>query len=181
MKNIKIWYFTPYSLEKAIGKAYNEYCKIVPKDDWICLMDGDAMFLQSNFGHIILDYINTYPECLLFLPVTNRVKKKAQCYKQNHSSDPNLVTHKKISNKLSVKRTINDLSKLEYPTMPCFIFSKKTWESVGGFDERSTILGVDWRFSKKVIEQGPCYRMNGLYLLHYYRLIEGIKSTKHIL
>lgn len=179
--SIMIWFFTPYSSEKSMGPVYNKYCETVPDEDWICLMDGDSMFLESNFGHIAQNYIDRYPECRLFIPVTNRVGKKSHCFNRIRSDDPNIIHHRKISEAVRDSLEIKDMSHVRYPSMPCFLFSKKTWKEVGGFYDNGQILGVDIRFSKKTLELGPCYRMNGLYLFHYYRLCEGINSRSHIL
>jgi glycosyl transferase, family 25 len=181
-----IWYFKPYSFDKDLGKAYNQYCELVPNDeDWICLMDGDSMFLNSNFGHIIQEYINQYPECKLFLPVVNRIGKSSQCYKGLISSNPDIVYHRKIAKRLieegrQVKSLVKDPN-LSI-SMPCFIFQKKTWKAVGGFDETQRILGVDVRFSEKVRKlKAPIYLMENLYLFHYYRLLEGKNDKSHIM
>lgn len=175
-----IWFFKPYSFDKRLAIAYNQYCQSVPDNDWICLLDGDSMFLESNFGHIAQDYINKYPECKLFVPVTNRIGKKSHCYKSIRSENPDITHHRIISKKLRKSREIKDMSHVRYPSMPCFLFSKKTWEEVGGFIDNGKIMGTDVTFSKKVLDIGPCYRMNGLYLFHYYRLCEGRKFKGHL-
>ena len=175
-----IWFFKPYALNKELAIAYNEYCEVVPDNDWICLLDGDSMFLESDYGHIIQSYINKYPECKLFIPTTNRVKRKFQCYKGVISEEPNIKTHRKISKNIRKSFDIKDLSSKKSISMPCFIFSKKTWQEVGGFKNTGRVGGVDLSFSKKVLKIGPCYRMKGLYLFHYYRMCEGIKNNKHL-
>lgn len=177
----RIWFFKPYAEDKNLGKAYNDYCQLAAEDDWICLMDGDAMFLVSNYGHIIRDYINRYPSASLLLPVTNRVGKGSHCYQGKRSEDPDMRNHRKIAKMLSDSREVKNMNHVRWPSMPCFVFSKKLWKQVGGFDETGRILGVDVRFSKKAMDKGDCYRMNGLYLLHYYRLNEGIHDKSHVL
>lgn len=176
----KIWYFKPYAEDKDLGRAYNEYCQLVGDNDWICLMDGDSMFLRSNYGHIIRRYIDAYPECALFVPVTNRVGKGSHCYQGKRSENPDMSHHKRIADSLCESTQVKSMDHVRYPSMPCFIFSKKTWKTVGGFDQTGRILGVDVRFSKKVMATGRAYRMEGLYLLHYYRLNEGYKSLVHV-
>lgn len=47
---MKVHYSTPYGLDGNIGKAYNEYVRTLPADDWVCLRDGDTMFLHPEWG-----------------------------------------------------------------------------------------------------------------------------------
>lgn len=175
-----IWYFKPYADDKNLGRAYNQYCRLVPDDDWICLMDGDSMFLNSNWGHIAKKYIRLFPQTALFIPVTNRVGKHSQCYGDKRSEDPNIINHKILADKAAKKFQVKNMNHVQWPSMPCFIFSKKMWKLVGGFDETGRILGVDVKFSEKVMQHGDCLKMNGLYLFHYYRLKEGFRSLDHL-
>lgn len=169
-------------MEKDIGVAYNRYCENVPEDDWICLMDGDAMFLVSNYGHLIQKYIDSYPNTELFVPVTNRVGKGSHCWRGKRSDEPDMRVHKQIADQCARSPLeVKDMNHVRWPSMPCFVFPKKVWHKVGGFDETGNILGVDVRFSQKVMEAGgSCLRMNGVYLLHYYRLNEGIRYKAHV-
>jgi GT2 family glycosyltransferase len=179
-----IWFFKPYSLEKDIGKAYNEYCSLVPDGDWICLLDGDTLFLTSDYGHICQKYINAFPECQFFFPYVSRVGKRAQCYNRTISSNPDITYHKKIADSIKTKIKVKDINRHEpflRISMPMFLFSKKIWKEVGGFDETQRILGVDIRFSDKVRKHTKVYRMEGFYLLHYYRLLEGVQNKDHLL
>lgn len=180
VKPPKIWYFKPYDSDKNLGRSYNEYCRLVPDSDWICLLDGDCMFLASNWGHIAQQYIMQYPDTALFIPVTNRVGKGSQCYGDKRSDDPNIKHHKALADKAAQKLMVKDMNHVRWPSMPCFLFSKAIWNQVGGFDETGRILGVDVRFSQKVMGVGSCLRMNGLYLFHYYRLNEGIRHLDHV-
>lgn len=180
MSEIKIRFAKPYAFDKNLGRAFNEECRLADKNDWICLMDGDSMFLRSDYGHIAKKYIETYPNTALFVPITNRVGKKSHCYQSIRSEDPNILNHKRIADTLVKQMGVKNMNHVTWPSMPCFLFSKKTWEKVGGFDETGRILGVDVRFSQKVMKHGDCLRMNGLYLFHYYRMLEGWKSKKHL-
>lgn len=177
---MQVWYFKPYSLSKNIAQEYNKYCSMVHDKDWICLLDGDVMFLNSNYGHIVEKYIKQYPECEFFIPTVSRVKNKKQCYKNKRSENPNILHHRKIALKVSNSLEIEKMPKKKTITMPCYIFSKSLWEKTGGFREIETIGGVDWRFSKKARLFSPCYKMHGLYLLHFYRLDTSIKDTSHL-
>lgn len=177
---MRIWYVKPYSLAKNIAREYNKYCKAASDKDWICLMDGDTMFLNSDYGHIIAKYIKKYPECQFFIPTVNRVKNTRQCYEGHISEDPNILNHRQIALNVAKTYGIEEMPEGKTITMPCYIFSKKLWKKVGGFTERKRIAGVDWRFSKKAGVYSPCYKMSGLYLFHYYRMDKDIKDLSHL-
>ena len=178
-----IWFFKPYSLDKDIGKAYNEYCSLVPDGDWICLLDGDTQFLTSDYGHLCQKYIDAFPECELFVPYVNRIGKRSQCYNRIISENPDIKYHKKIADKIKHFTTVKDISRDPHLSisMPMFLFSKKLWAETGGFDETERILGVDVRFSEKARKRTRIYLMEGFYLFHYYRLMEGAQSKDHLL
>ena len=57
----------PYSFNKSLFEAYDDVFKGVNDSDWVCLMDGDACFLEmGNFGHVLQHYIDRYPNVGLF-------------------------------------------------------------------------------------------------------------------
>jgi hypothetical protein len=57
---------------------------------------------------------------------------------------------------------------------------KKIWKKVP-FPEDHQVLNVDKFFSQSMLKAGyPIYRADGLYLFHYYRLLEGANSKDHL-
>ena len=179
-----VYFFSPYSFQKDIGKAYNNYVRLAPnQDDWICLTDGDLLFLQSDFGHQIQEVIDLHGKDVgLFTCLVNRVGTKSQCYQDVISEDPNILNHRKIAIELAkTKRT-----EIKYIPNPIsghlMLFKKETWESIGGFPEERGILAVDNTFSNRMARNG--YKiavMEGVYCLHYYRMAEGKSSKVHLL
>src|SRR5690606_25236005 len=59
-KDINIWYSNPYNTSKNIGKALNDFCALVPDKDWICLQDGDMLYLTPEWGKQIEDVVKTH-------------------------------------------------------------------------------------------------------------------------
>jgi hypothetical protein len=177
-----IYYFSPYSIEKNIGKSYNEYCRLVPNEThWICLIDADTMFLTYNYGHQIQELIDKYPDAGLFTCLTNRVNNLEQCYNHVISEETNILEHKKIAEfqqqnyYLSVKQLTRVISG------HFMLFQKKTWLEAGGFCEQG-MLRVDNKFSKQIMRvQKKILLAEGIYVLHYYRLLEGRKFIKHLI
>lgn len=181
MEQINIYYFTPFSLEKKLGKAYNDYIKLVPKDnDWICLLDADTCFLTPNYGKQIHDIVQKNQHIGMFTCVTNRVFNKQQCYENYISENDSMRNHRTIAQYIQdnwydeIKILPRDISGF------LMLFQKGTWKDVKGFSEEG-VLGIDTDFSFKILNSGrKIALMKGVYIFHYYRLVEGIEYKDHL-
>ncbi len=61
------------------------------------------------------------------------------------------------------------------------LLSKKAWKE-NPFTEDLKCLGVDSEISIRLREQGKTIlRMDGLYVWHTYRLMNGIRDKQHLL
>lgn len=168
-----IYYFTPFDLDKNLGRAYNQYCTLVPNDeDWICFTDGDSMFLTSNYGQQIQDIINKYPEVHLFTCLTNRVGNVRQRYNGEMSNVSDIMYHRQVA--LDLQKNCYDQIQYinKFISGHFMLFKKKTWSEIGGFPDG--LLRVDNKFSTRVLRKpGIIAVMKGVYLFHYYRLHAG--------
>ena len=172
---MKIHQFTPYSLEGDLGKAYNDYCELVPDDSWILLRDEDTMVLTPKHLHIVSEYINKFPDTGIFTCYTNRVHhlNKSVLWEGKPSRNFNLLywyeqSKKATENKYRFKEIKKVISGYY------MLFSKATWEKV---KFESGMLGVDNKFSQGVLDLGMSIKlMKSVLCVHYYR---GHKSTKN--
>lgn len=180
---MNIYYQTPYSTSKILGRAYNQACSIIPNDeDWIAFIDGDVCFLNSNWGHIIEQSIKDHPEYQLFTCYASRIKNPQQQY-NGISENPNIVNHYDIAQRNAQvnKGKVKELRKLISGHV--MIFQKWLWKEIP-FQEhtkRGTILGVDNAFSSQVLKRG--YKIGlieDLYVFHYYRLKHGVNYIQHL-
>lgn len=171
-----IYYCTPFSLERNLGKSYNEYVRKLTSNpnDWIFFIDGDCMVLDSNWGKHIEDLINKYPDTGIFTAVTNRCGNRHLCYLGNRSNDENILNQYKISNFVKENSYLKVTEIKRVISGYFFGFSRKTFDLVGGFTEiNGEILKVDNKFSKKVLNIGKkILLMDGVFAFHYYRLHE---------
>lgn len=183
-----IYYFKPYSLDKNLGKAYNDHCKIVPSDDdWIVMMDGDTCFLTSDYGHIIQKVIESNPEIGLFTCYTNRIGNLEQCYNGHISEESDITIHLLQANNLAnLQPSLKELKNVISGHF--MLFQKKTWREVNGFPEQPrkgkkyNLLGVDNRFSNRILKAGKRIMLiENLYIFHVYRLLKGINDKTHLL
>ena len=92
---MRIFYCTPFSQEKNLGKVYNEYVRNLTShpDDFIFFIDGDCMFLTPDWGSHIQDLVNKYPNTGIFSAITNRSGCLQQCYQGKRSDDLNILNH----------------------------------------------------------------------------------------
>lgn len=169
-----IYYATPFSIEKNLAKVYNEYVNRLTQyeDDWVFFLDGDCMFLTSDWGKQIQDLINKYPDTGIFTAITNRSGNLQQCYNRIRGSNPNILNHYRIAQELKQNKywDVKEINRVISGHM--FGFSRKTWQQVNGFDEGiDKILKVDNRFSHKVLQTGKkILLMEGIYVFHLYRM-----------
>lgn len=178
-----IWYFTPYSFEKKLFKAWDDYMNLVQNpDDWVCMMDGDVLFLLSDFGHQMQTYIDLYPDTGLFTCYASRTTRKWLKWKGADMENPSMVYHRNKAEQLhkAYHGQVIDLGEskaLGY----LMLMKKSTWliirDQVAEWTSEKDILGVDTRISKAVQKTGlKTYLMKGMYVLHYYRMKNGAKD-----
>lgn len=179
-----IYYKIPYSVYKDLGAAYNTAMRELPKDDdWCALMDYDTMFLHPHFGKQIHDIIHAHPYAGMFTCVSNRTGNPRQRYAGIISNNPDIRHHRKIAEHqynnhyADVRVLMNHISGF------LMIVQKKTWKNIK-FRERSAstnILGVDHDFGDRLLKAGKnIILMKGVYIFHYYRMLEGIRAKEHL-
>ena len=176
-----IYYTIPYSLTKNIGEAYNQYMSILPKDeDWLCITDGDIMFLNFDWGHIIQEVVDKLPDAGLITCYTNRIaKNRMQLYGEDSH---NILVHRLIAMKLDKEQRGKYLKINKKVSGFLMVIQKRTWREMGGFPAiPGQILDIDGLISRKILSMGKhIYLMEGLYVLHYYRMAEGRKYKDHL-
>lgn len=176
-----IYYFTPYSTEKNIGKAYNDYCKIVPNDDdWICLMDGDIAFLHPQWGHDIEGYVKNKKEYDLLTAYTFRTRNRNQKYKRTIWTDTNIIRLWQESQKQSMY--IKDWSvKPVHSDIAGFLmlFRKSLWNEIPFPEDK--ILGIDTAWSMNVLRAKKRIGvMEKIVCFHYYRHHKPLENVNHL-
>jgi hypothetical protein len=179
---MRIFYSNPFSLDKDIGKAYNEYlCSLnANDDDWIVMQDGDILYLTPDWGKRINDAL-----CLdgdkfgLVGCYTNRLRSKHQLHENAFSYDLNLRNHFEIANSYK-EDGIQEIK--QYIAGFFMAFQYKTWKKIK-FTENS--LAFDSLFSMRVKELDlKIGLIRSLYVFHGYRLwadVDPWNEKKHLL
>lgn len=172
-----IHYITPFSSDKNIGKEYNDRIAELPEDCYICLRDGDSMFLTPDWGKQIEEIILANPQFQLIGCVTNRLRGGAQVI-EGMFDEGDISKHIQTALSLQSKRT-EVLGAMGIAGL-CMIFHKSVWNKVK-FQERS--IKFDSQFCGGVAGLGMRIGIaTGLYLFHLYRWgkEDARNYTKHL-
>lgn len=179
---MRIWTEIAYCRDqsnKDLGFYYNDIVKKYQSDDykndWICLLDHDARFLNDKWYVILEYYIKKYGETYkLFSCRTNRVHNLEQKVSHLENEDRN-TPHKKLADKLALTNyALSEASNLISGVLmlfPCHLDVK--------FRQLGTPLGVDNAFHNDVKQKG--YKvgiMENLYVYHWYRF--DTNNTNHL-
>lgn len=173
---------TPYRLDRNLGKAYNDAFKMVGTKDYVCVTDYDILFLLPDTIKHLHEYTERYPNIDVFTCFANRshVNSKQQLLGEKVSNDTDITRH--IAKALKQKEHLYSVTELHGNISGyLMLISKRVWKEVP-FVEDLKCLGVDTMFSKRLREKGKkIYRMDGVYVFHTYRLLNGVKDTSHLL
>lgn len=184
-----IWFFTPYSFNKKLFEAYDDYMHLVNDlEDWVCFTDGDTAFLLPNFGHQVKTYIDKYPDTGLFTCYASRCHYDVQTRKGADRENPDLLYHRRQAETIyhELNGTVKEIDRRIAGHL--LVIQKKTWMLIRDEvarkvkEQHKQILGVDTKISNAILKAGFKIRlMRGMYILHYLRLGEGFDSNNHLL
>lgn len=168
----KVYYNIPWSSEKNLGKAYNEFAALVPEDGWICFMDADTMPTTPDYGRIIESIIVQHPDVEAFTCATNRVSCKWQIAKGSDWYNDDM-RYQRIFGANQFERygcAVEDVTDKKQKMSGHFLCIKKSlWTAIGGVAEGG-MLGIDNDLHRRIQDSGhKLYIAPGLYLYHWYR------------
>lgn len=170
---------TPYSLDKKLGVAYNEAMRLIPDGDSACLMDYDTQFLTPDFGHILSEYSSLHQNSVLTC-YTNRIHPLSpQLLNGSINDDSDIRNHINMAEKQ--KEKLYQVKQIDIMSGFLMVVPKLIWNKVK-FNEELNLLGVDSDYRQKLNAEGvPILLMEGLYIFHTYRIMNGIKDKSHLL
>ena len=177
-----IYYSIPYDMDKNIGAYYNREMELLPNEiDFRCFTDGDSMFTTETYGHALMDYVEKYPECGVFVCMTNRIGCEWQQQPGVDQNDHDIRYHRRTGEKIQADRylEIEDVTDKPHGKVlggVLILIRKDVWRKIGKFKE-SGILGVDNHLHWACQEYGEkVYLMKGIYAYHWYRGQTGDKT-----
>jgi hypothetical protein len=170
-------FVTPYRTDRNLGKCYNDIMRM--SDETVCFTDGDTMFLTADFGHLIEDYHQRFPEAVLTCR-TNRIHplSKQLDGKMDEDCDVRKLLIKAEERKHL--RTVTEIKPGEGLSGLLMVVPKSVWLKVP-FKENGGCLGVDSQFRIDLHSAGiKTYIMDGVFVFHQYRLLNGTGYKKHL-
>ena len=175
-----IYYFKPYSTEGRLFSAYDRYAMLIDNpDDYICFLDGDTLFLNKNWGHIIEAYTKKYPDAGLITCYASRCSYRELIPRQGDPLNTDLKFHIEVSRILQKKHSKNLTIKHSKSKIAGYLMlmKKSTWLQIRDLvrievNERGKkILGVDTAISRAVLKiKKDIIVMRAVYILHLFRL-----------
>jgi len=192
----------PFDSNGNLGAAYNRFVEYIPRGDWACFIDHDAMFTTNDWFTRIERVIAENPQVGAFGCRTNRVGHTHQLIGGVDIDSHDIRYHRDIGKRIAEKydtdaapiggfrseaqiRSNNAYRQsigkpdvfYNWGFSGVFILVKKEiWQAIGGF--KDGFLEVDMDFSTKVHQHNiPFYIMNGLYVYHWYRADDPYQRT----
>lgn len=178
---MKVHIIIPYSVDKRLGAAYNEAMRRIPDGDAACIMDYDVQLLTPDGGKIIHEYANKNPNSLLTC-FTNRVSPSAKMQLLNGEVNEDMDIRNHIQIAEEQKKHLYEVTPITtWISGMLMVVPKSLWQKYP-FPESGKCLGVDTQYSFKLIRNRiPILRMDGLYIFHQYRIVNGVFNRKHLL
>jgi hypothetical protein len=171
-------FVTPYRTDKNLGKCYNDIMRM--SEETVCFTDGDTMFLTPNFGHIIEDYHQRFPDAVLTCR-TNRIHPLSKQLDGKMDEECNV---RKLIIKAEERKglkTVTEIKPGEGLSGLLMVVPKSVWKKVP-FIENGGCLGVDSQFRIDLHAHGiKTYIMDAVFVFHQYRLLNGGGYKKHLL
>jgi hypothetical protein len=151
----KIFFFTPYSFNFKLLDAISGCMELLKPDDWAVIIDGDTMFLQSDFGHQIQRPIESHPEAELFTYFASRCDYSIQRIIGADPFNDSILYHKEVvdGRKAYFGDSVEIHRKIARHLM---VIRKSTWDRILPVLLKKAsgkqILGVDTQLSKAILE-----------------------------
>lgn len=169
----------PYSFDGILLNAYKYHFSTVEENDWICFMDGDVAFLEmSDFGHVLQEYINAYPETGMFTCYASRCHYSMQKRKGVLDNKDSITYYAEavIKNRLQLHLKVKPIERRIAGHL--IMMKKSTWTTIlptlQAKAKNKKILGFDTKLSYSIMQHGFDIKlMRGVLVFHYLRFLTG--------
>lgn len=174
----------PYSLTKNIGEQYNKEFATCSDGDALAFLDGDMMFCTPDFGHILQEYHELYPNDVLTCYV-NRTHPLSK--EQQHPMNLiDVMECIKIAMSIRNDRTVTPVTGVV--SMLLQVIPKSVWQRFPFIEHNkyrpgeTNMLGCDSEWTNRIRANGVrILIMNGMFMYHQYRLLSAGQNKEHLL
>lgn len=170
---------TPYSFEGKLFEAYDGIFERMDEADWVCFMDGDVAFLEmSDFGHVIQEYIDKYPDTGLFTCYASRCHYARQQRKNVDRASDSIDYYAVMTIKTKQELHLQVKNIETKIAGHLIVMQKQTWtklrKTIKARSMKKNILGFDSQLSYSVLDAGLDIKlMRGVLVFHYLRKLTG--------
>jgi hypothetical protein len=172
-----VYYFQPFAVNGNLGAAYNDCEFGLDDEDYLCILDQDVCFLDSRQKKWIAETIERNKEYDVFTCMTNRLSNGPQIVNIMYDQ-PNIGKHKQRT-LLQWKTYGTSVMTPEQPTAGLFMLMKARVLRAVLF--KNGLMYLDTDFYVRATEMGFKFGiMRGIYLYHYYRLVESRTNINHL-
>lgn len=172
---------SPYRTDKNLGRAYNDFFRLLPDDYWGCVTDIDVNFLTPDSGFILHEYVRRFPDAGILTCFTNRISPLShmQLLGGAISESPDYKHHIGLAE--AQRDFLYETTQIQKDISGfLMLVSKRTWNNYP-FPDLNKPLGVDTYYGRAIRAAGlRILRMDGLYVWHTYRMMNGINHKEHL-
>lgn len=176
----------PFAADKnQFGQVYNAHCAIIPfPEDWILLLDYDAMILAPQAYGIIQKAIDAHPEVEIFTAYASRIGYSDQRLDPSTIDDNDSILHHLKLAQQQAEQWPNGECNHILTAAGFFLLFRKSYWIENKF--QPTLMDqdghfFDWNFCKSAMKRGTVRLIRGVYCWHTYRLgKENIRDGSHL-
>jgi hypothetical protein len=170
-----IYHHIPWSTNKCIGTAYNQILHKHKDEDWVTVIDADAMHTTNDWYQELEQAIQKFPKAKGFGSRTNRVRSLNQLLSGIDLDNHDISYHRKLGAYMmkSFKGQVTPHFDTKYAghfSGLWFAFHVGTIKQLGGFYESGSQQLTDNYFHANIINNGyEFYILDSVYVYHWYR------------
>jgi SAM-dependent methyltransferase len=170
----KIWTHMIWDEDRNLGKGYNDAINQHPDEDWVAVIDHDAMFTTMDWYTQLQECINSNPNAAAFTSRTNRVACLELLTVGVDPHNHDYSYHRRVGQFLSKKHwgKVSTYPKSKAGNWSGIFIAVNVgrMKEIGGFVDNGKWFGQDQLTHKKIVESQYDFCIcNGIYVYHWYK------------
>tara|TARA_R100001460_G_scaffold94115_1_gene136167 strand:- start:111 stop:731 length:621 start_codon:yes stop_codon:yes gene_type:complete len=169
---------------RCMGRAYNDCLNQHDDNDWLAIIDHDAMFCCYDWYLQLQQAIIDNPKAKAFTCRVNRLASLRQMLVGVDPHNHDLSYHRRIGTRLAKaqwgKTTLHNREKeIGHFSGTFLCVHVGTIKNLGGFPVTNSTLGQDNQIHEQIINAGHEFRVvDGIYVYHWYKADDPYKETQ---
>ena len=173
-KGPKIWTHMIWDEDRNLGKGYNDAINQHSDEDWVAVIDHDAMFTTMDWYTQLQECINSNPNAAAFTSRTNRVACLELLTVGVDPHNHDYSYHRRVGQFLSKKHwgKVSTYPKSKAGNWSGIFIAVNVgrMKEIGGFVDNGKWFGQDQLTHKRIVESKYDFCIcNGIYVYHWYK------------